>query len=72
MKKYELTPHSIQKVYQGSTDLTDFTCQILSVKNVTSPQGDRYRLVVSDGINYMQGVLLLISNGCDSAQQFVG
>jgi hypothetical protein len=56
LTQHELTTGSIALAYEGTKPVSEFVCQVLSVKKVSSAQGDRYRLVVSDGVHYMQGI----------------
>ena len=56
-----LTADSIRHIHESETALPDFAAQVLSIKTIqaTQPtQPTRYRLVVSDGVHYMQGIFL--------------
>jgi replication factor A1 len=56
----------LSRIAPGTDDpvlKTEPVIQVLSIKRVTSASGDRYRIILSDGLHYIQSMLATQLNG---------
>ena len=70
-----LSTGAIQQMYNGDTSskptLQLIDVQLIDVKRIpaSAPQADRYRLIISDGVFFMQAMLATQLNGLVEAGQ---